>query len=141
LVLAGIVAEDFYKGIIRPQASTQEVYCIYNIALISAASVGVLVAWQESSTIMALVRYAWAGLGAAYGPLMLVSLYSHYPNKYGALAGIIVGAAVSAVWDCINPYVTAVPVYAIVPAYIASFCAIYGVTAISKVLAPRVSQG
>jgi len=128
LVLAGIITEDFYKGLLRPIASHHELKRVYTIALVIAATIGFVIAWHESSTIMGLVRYAWAGLGATFGPLMLVSLYAEYPNKYGALAGIITGATVAATWDLINPHVTSMQIYAIVPAYAASFVAIYGVS-------------
>lgn len=132
LVLAGIIAEDLYKGFINKHATVKQIYNVYMLALIGCACVGFAVAWHETSTIMGLVRYAWAGLGASYGPLMLCSLYSNYPNRYGALAGIIVGGSVSAVWDILNPYIVPMPVYAILPAYVASFCAIYLVTWYTK---------
>lgn len=128
LVLAGIITEDFYKGLINPRASTAQMQRVYNAALLTAALIGFVLAWHESSTIMGLVRYAWAGLGAAFGPLMIMSLYSEYPNRYGALAGIITGAGVAAVWDMLNPLIISMPIYAIVPAYFASTCAIYGVS-------------
>jgi sodium/proline symporter len=132
LVLAGIVAEDFYKGLFNRNASPAQVYRVYNSALIGAACAGFLVAWNEQSSIMGLVRYAWAGLGASYGPLMLVSLYSQYPNRYGALAGMVIGALVAVVWDVVNPWCTDIKIYSIVPAYIASFAAIYGISWITK---------
>lgn len=128
LVLAGIITEDFYKGIVRPQASYVELKRVYTAALVIAATIGFAIAWHETSTIMGLVRYAWAGLGAAFGPLMLVALYSNYPNRYGALAGIIVGAGVAATWDLLNPCLTNMQIYAIVPAYLGSFVAIHGVS-------------
>jgi sodium/proline symporter len=132
LVLAGIITEDFYRGIIYPTASARELKNAYTGALIVAATIGFAIAWHESSTIMGLVRYAWAGLGAAFGPLMLVALYSNYANKYGALAGIITGALVAATWDLVNPLITTMQIYAIVPAYVASFAAIYGVSFATK---------
>jgi len=133
LVLAGIITEDFYRGMINQHASHIELRRIYTGALIVAAIIGFAIAWHESSTIMGLVRYAWAGLGAAFGPLMLVALYSTYANKYGALAGIITGAVVAATWDLINPLVTTMQIYAIVPAYITSFAAIYGASFVTRI--------
>jgi solute:Na+ symporter, SSS family len=132
LVLAGIITEDFYKGLINPQASVIKMQRVYTGALLGAAAIGFAVAWHESSTIMGLVRYAWAGLGASFGPLMVVSLYSQYPNRYGALAGILTGAGVAATWDIINPLLTTMPIYAMVPAYVASVCAIYGASWITQ---------
>jgi solute:Na+ symporter, SSS family len=132
LVLAGIITEDFYKSMLRPAASAHELKRVYTGALVMAASIGFAIAWHESSTIMGLVRYAWAGLGASFGPLMLVALYGTYANKYGALAGIITGAVVAATWDMVNPLVTSMQIYAIVPAYVASLAAIHGVSWLAK---------
>lgn len=132
LVLAGIITEDFYKGLVHQRASHAALKSVYAGALVAAAFISFVIAWHESSTIMGLVRYAWAGLGASFGPLMLVSLYAMYPNKYGALAGIITGALVAATWDVMNLYITSMSIYAIVPAYAASFAAIYGVSWFTK---------
>jgi SSS family solute:Na+ symporter len=132
LVLASIATEDFYKHLINPQASSRQLQKVYNGALILGCFSGLLFAWNEQSTIMALVRYAWAGLGASYGPLVLASLYSNYPNKYGALAGIICGATVSILWSNFNPIFFGIEIYAIVPAFLSSFIAIFLVSWIFK---------
>jgi sodium/proline symporter len=132
LVLAGIITEDFYKNMLRPSASAPELKRVYAASLVIAATIGFAIAWHETSTIMGLVRYAWAGLGASFGPLMLVALYSKNINKYGALAGIITGALVAATWDIINPMLLNMQIYAIVPAYGASFIALFCVSRLTK---------
>lgn len=132
LVLASIITEDFYKTWINPRATQTQLKYVYTGALIVSACIGLAIAWHEASTIMTLVRYAWAGLGAAFGPLMLVSLYSTYPNRWGALAGIIGGAAVAATWDMLNPCIGGISIYAIVPAYIVSFSMIYGISWVTR---------
>ncbi|MBM3202250.1 MAG: hypothetical protein FJZ56_07595, partial [Chlamydiae bacterium] len=55
-----------------------------------------------TNTIFELVSYAWFGLGASFGPLVLFSLYSKKANKYGAWAGIIVGTTIAAIWPVFN---------------------------------------
>jgi len=137
LVLASIVTEDFYKTFVNPRANYAQLRWVYAVTLIISALIGFTIAWHEASTIMGLVRYAWAGLGAAFGPLMLVSLYNMYPNRWGALAGIIAGGTVAATWDLINPYVTTMPIYAMVPAYAASFAAIYSVSWLTENYPPK----
>jgi len=132
LVLAGIVAEDFYKNIFNKKATTSQVYLVYRIALVIAAIAGFLVAWNENSTIMSLVKYAWSGLGSAFGPLVIMSLYSKSTNKYGALAGILTGTTISIFWDYINPYITDITIYSIVPAYVCAIIAIYVVSKVTK---------
>jgi sodium/proline symporter len=132
LVLAGIVAEDFYKNIINPAASSAQVYKVYQGAIAGGALVGLACAVNEQSSIMSLVQYAWAGLGAAFGPLVLVSLYSSYPNKYGALAGLLSGSCIAVTWDYLNPLLTDMQIYAMVPAFMGNFVAIYVVSWLTK---------
>ena len=130
LVLASIVAQDFYKNLLNKQATSRQVLKIYRGALIGAALTGFFIAWNEESTIMALVKYAWSGLGSSFGPLIILSLYSNKINKYGAIVGILTGAVVSATWDLINPYITTLPIYSIVPGFVSGLLVIYCVSII-----------
>ena len=132
LVLAGIIAEDFYKNMFNKKATTSQTFLVYRIALAVAAIAGFLIAWNENSTIMSLVKYAWSGLGSAFGPAVIMSLYSKNTNKYGTLAGIITGTIVSIGWDYINPYLTNMHIYSIVPAYICAFLMIYFISKITR---------
>ena len=65
------------------------------------ALLAIVIAWNPDSSIMALVSDAWAGFGAAFGPLVLMSLFWKRTNIQGALAGIVSGAAVVILWDYI----------------------------------------
>ncbi len=132
LVLASIIAHDFYKNIFCKRATQKQVMWVYRASLIVTACIGYAIAWDEHSTIMSLVKYAWSGLGASFGPLMILSLYSTSINKYGAIAGILAGAFVAATWDLINPYVTSMPVYSIVPGFIIGLITIYTVSLATK---------
>lgn len=125
LVLASIIAQDFYKNIFYKKATTQQIMFVYRCALVGAALTGYAIAWNEESTIMSLVKYAWSGLGASFGPLMILSLYSTRVNKYGAISGILAGAFVSATWDIMNPYITTMPIYSIVPGFVIGLITIY----------------
>jgi solute:Na+ symporter, SSS family len=130
LVLASIVAQDFYKNLFYKQATTGQILLVYRCALLGAALTGFAIAWNEESTIMALVKYAWSGLGSAFGPLMILSLYSNKINKYGAIAGIVIGAIVSALWNSINPLLTTMTIYSIVPGFMSGLVVIYGISLI-----------
>ncbi len=67
---------------------------------------------------MEVVFYAWSGLGCAFGPLMLMALYSKRTNRYGAIAGILVGGLVAAGWGLINPFITEINIPAMIPGFI-----------------------
>ncbi len=63
-----------------------------------ARGIALLLAFNPDSTVLGLVGYAWAGFGAAFGPVLLLSLYWHRMNWAGAVAGVIVGGVPVVVW-------------------------------------------
>jgi sodium/proline symporter len=101
LVTSSAVAEDLYKGIFKKDADELSVLKLSRITVVAVALLAIVIAWNPDSSIMALVADAWAGFGAAFGPLVLMSLFWKRTNIQGALAGIISGAAVVILWDYI----------------------------------------
>ncbi|MGN1008982.1 MAG: sodium/proline symporter, partial [Butyricicoccus sp.] len=98
LVTASAITEDFYHNKIRPNASPSELMWVSRICVMVVALIAVFIATNQNSTVLGLVSYAWAGFGAAFGPLVLLSLFWKRANKYGAYAGIIVGGLTSIIW-------------------------------------------
>ena len=101
LVTSSAVAEDLYKGIFKKDADELSVLKLSRVTVMVVALLAIVIAWNPDSSIMALVSDAWAGFGAAFGPLVLMSLFWKRTNIQGALAGIISGAAVVILWDYI----------------------------------------
>lgn len=101
LVVASNLSEDFYKRIIRRSAQPHELLRVSRISVLVIALIAFGIAFFKISTIYRLVLYSWSGLGASFGPLLLLSLYRKSINRYGAFAGILVGGLTAAVW----PYV------------------------------------
>ena len=101
LVSASAVAEDIYKGIIRKDADDKTVMTISRIIIVVIAVIAYVIAWNPNSSVMGLVSDAWAGLGAAFGPLVLMSLFWKRTNLPGAIAGLVSGAATVIIWDYI----------------------------------------
>ncbi|CDK30560.1 sodium/proline symporter [Candidatus Babela massiliensis] len=132
LVIASIIAQDFYKNLINKNATEKQVYNIYQISLIISALIGLIIAWQENNSIMSLVKYAWSGLGSSFGPALVLSLYSKKINKWGIIASIIIGCSTSMIWPLINKYITNIEIYSIAPAFILSIIACYIVSFITK---------
>lgn len=102
LVLASTLTEDFYKRIFRKNASSKELLIVSRFSVLFVALIAYFIAYNPLSSIFMLVEYAWFGLGSAFGPLVVFSLYSKTANKYGAYAGVISGGTVAAVWPLIN---------------------------------------
>lgn len=99
LVSASSVAEDIVKGIVRKDAKDETVFRISRITVLVIAVLAYLIALNPNNSIMGLVSNAWAGLGAAFGPTVLLSLYWRRTNFQGAVAGIVSGALTVIVWD------------------------------------------
>ncbi|TGB01062.1 sodium/proline symporter PutP [Halobacillus salinus] len=98
LVSSSALAEDFYKAIFRKNASERELVWVGRFAVAAIALIAVLIAGNPDSSVLDLVSYAWAGFGAAFGPIIILSLFWKGITRNGALAGIIVGAVTVVVW-------------------------------------------
>ncbi|MBY4675573.1 sodium/proline symporter PutP [Marinobacterium arenosum] len=129
LVSSSALAEDFYKQIIRKNASQKEVVMVGRFAVIGLSLIAMLLALNPDSTVLGLVSYAWAGFGAAFGPALILSLYWKRMNRFGALAGIIVGGITVVVWKQISGGIF--DVYEIVPGIIFASIAIVVVSLLS----------
>ncbi|MFD2924615.1 sodium/proline symporter PutP [Halobacillus naozhouensis] len=98
LVSSSALAEDFYKAIFRKNASERELVWVGRVAVATIALIAILIAGNPGSSVLQLVSYAWAGFGAAFGPLIILSLFWKGITRNGALAGMIVGAVTVVVW-------------------------------------------
>ena len=101
LVTASSVAEDIYAGIIQKKPDEKKVLLISRITVAVVAIVAYIIAWNPNSSIMGLVSNAWAGLGSAFGPIVLLSLFWKRTNLPGAFAGIFSGGLTVIIWDYI----------------------------------------
>lgn len=102
LVVASNISEDFYKRLFRKHATSTELLWISRGAVVFIALLAFSIAYFQIASIYQLVLYSWSGLGASFGPLILLSLYTHKINKYGAFAGILVGGVTAAIWPYFN---------------------------------------
>ncbi len=107
LVTASAISEDMYKGTIKKDASEKSALMIGRVAVIVIAVIAFAIAIDPNSSIMGLVSDAWAGFGAAFGPVVLLALFWKRSNAAGAMAGMISGALTVIVWDYIPMISTA----------------------------------
>ncbi|GMU43196.1 MAG: sodium/proline symporter PutP [Xanthomonadales bacterium] len=98
LVCSSALTEDFYKAFLRPAAGQRELIWVGRATLLAVALVAVWLAWSPDNSVLKLVSYAWAGFGAAFGPVVVISLYWRGMTRDGALAGVLVGAITVLVW-------------------------------------------
>ena len=127
LVLASSLTEDFYRRILRKQASSKELLLVSRLSIFFVGLFSYLVALQKFSTIFSLVEFAWFGLGSSFGPLILFSLYSKRTTRQGAIAGIIAGGSISIIAPLIN-HLFGFSLPPMIPAFFGSCFAIYFVS-------------
>lgn len=115
LVCSSALTEDFYKGFLRPHASQKELVWFGRFMVLVIALIAIWLAQDSDSRVLGLVSYAWAGFGAAFGPVIIFSLFWKRLTAMGALAGMIAGAVVVVAWKPL----TGSALYEIVPGFIA----------------------
>ncbi|GGE71378.1 sodium/proline symporter PutP [Priestia taiwanensis] len=98
LVTSSAVTEDLYRTFFRRSASDKELVLVGRLAVLVVAVIAIGISYSKSETILALVAYAWAGFGASFGPVVLLSLYWKRMTKWGALTGMIAGASTVIIW-------------------------------------------
>ena len=98
LVCASALTEDFYKGMLRKSAATGELVWVGRATVLLVALLAIAMARDPDSRVLSLVSYAWAGFGAAFGPVVVLSLYWQRMTRNGALAGMLVGALTVIGW-------------------------------------------
>ena len=119
LVCSSALTEDFYRGFVRKNAGQRELVWIGRLTVLLVALLAIAIARDPESRVLGLVSYAWAGFGAAFGPVVLLSLFWQRMTRNGALAGMVVGALTVILWKY-----TGSALYEMVPGVIAATVAI-----------------
>ncbi|HDZ45696.1 hypothetical protein LCGC14_0098120 [marine sediment metagenome] len=127
LVASSSLTEDFYRLFLHKNASEQQCVAVGRVCVVLVGIVAAVIASDEDSQVLGLVSNAWAGFGAAFGPLIILSLMWSRTNGNGAIAGMVVGAATVMIWIALGwngEFMGGPGVYEIIPGFIASFIAI-----------------
>lgn len=130
LVCSSAIAEDFYKAFLKPKAPEKELVWVGRFAVIGVAIVALILAYNPDNLVLDLVAYAWAGFGASFGPVVILSLFWKQMTRNGALAGMITGAATVLIWENLGLILPGVEheiisLYSIIPGFILSTLSIY----------------
>ncbi|MBO6764265.1 sodium/solute symporter [Maricaulis sp.] len=130
LVSSSSLTEDFYKIFLRRGASQKELVLVGRLSVLAVSLVAIALAFDPDSNILNLVSNAWAGFGAAFGPVVLISLFWRGMTKLGAIAGMVTGAVTVLAW--IYLFNLSGVMYEIVPGFIAATIAILVVSMVTK---------
>lgn len=128
LICSSAITEDFYKGMLRPNASQKELVWLGRMMVLVIAVVAIVIAQDPKSEVLKLVENAWAGFGCAFGPVVILSLFWKRMNAAGAMAGMLTGALVVIFWHHLVPNSG---VYEMIPGFILATVAIVVVSLIT----------
>lgn len=102
LVASTCLAEDLYKPWLRPAASSHELVTVGRFAVAAVAVLALILALDPDNRVLTLVSHAWAGLGASFGPVLLLALHWPRLTAAGALAGMFTGGITVVVWSSLQ---------------------------------------
>lgn len=122
LVSSLVLTRDIYHAIFRKNATDKELVWVGRFTVVAIALIAWYISTDENSSVLKLVAYAWAGFGAAFGPLVILSLYNHTITKNGAIAGMVVGALTVIIYKQLEGGIF--DLYEIIPGFIAAWIAI-----------------
>ncbi|MFI2812712.1 MULTISPECIES: sodium/proline symporter PutP [Microbulbifer] len=130
LVSSAALAEDIYHVWFGRKTTPEAMVKVGRWAVVALSLIAVAVAMDPESKVLDVVAYAWAGLGAAFGPATLISLFWSRMTGAGAIAGVIVGGLTVVVWRQLSGGIF--DLYELLPGFILSAAAIVIVSAATK---------
>ena len=125
LICSSALIEDIYAKLFNTQLSAKQEVRLNRISLVIIALLALLLAVDPKNSILELVSYAWAGLGAAFGPVILLSLYWRKMTANGALIGMVLGGITVVLWKYLEPLGGIFQIYELIPGFIVCSLGIY----------------
>lgn len=115
------VTHNLLNNVLGVKLSDKKSMLIARITVVIVALFGIYFASNPDSSIFRVVSFAWAGFGATFGPVMLMSLFWKRCNKWGAIAGMLTGAVMVFVWKfLVKPLGGLFSIYELLPAFVIS---------------------
>lgn len=125
LAASSAASENILKSVLKIKMDEKKSMFTARIALVIIAVLGVIIAWDQNSSIFRVVSFAWAGFGATFGPVILTALFWKRSNKYGATAGMITGGVMVFLWKFgIAKLGGVFAIYELLPAFVVALIAI-----------------
>lgn len=119
LTAASSVSQNLLEEFFGIKLTEKQSMLAARATVVGIAIVGVILAWDPNSSVFRVVSFAWAGFGAAFGPVMLCALFWRRSNRQGALAGMIAGSVTVFAWKyLVAPMGGAWAIYELLPAFI-----------------------
>ena len=126
LAAASSVSQNLLQDFLKIKMDNKASMRAARLTILGIALIGIILAWNPNSSVFTIVSFAWAGFGAAFGPVMLFSLFWKRTNLSGALAGMVAGGVMVFVWKyLVRPLGGAWNIYELLPAFIVASLAIF----------------
>mgnify|MGYP000932501938 CR=1 FL=1 len=141
LAASSSMSENILKGVFNIKISEKQSMLAARAVLVVIAALGVVLAWNQDSSVFRIVSFAWAGFGATFGPVVLTALFWKRSNKYGAIAGMIAGAIMVFVWKFgISKLGGAFSIYELLPAFVFALAVIVIVSLLTPAPEKKIIQ-
>ena len=133
LAAASSISQNLIQDTFKVKLSAKASMWLARISVIAISAVAIFLARDPSSSVFRIVSFAWAGFGAAFGPVVLFALFWKRTNKWGAIAGMILGGAMVFIWKFVVAPIGGVwAIYELLPAFIVACIAIVVVSLLTK---------
>ena len=141
LAASSSVTQNIIGGLFGKKLEQKQNLIIARLTVVIIAVIGMVIARDPNSSVFGIVSFAWAGFGAAFGPLMLLSLFWKRTTRAGALVGMIGGGAMIFIWKFgVRPLGSALNIYELLPAFIVSIVLIVVVSLATKAPAKEIVE-
>lgn len=138
LVTSSSMTEDIYKTFFNKQANAKNMLLMSRLSVLLVAIVALILSLNPKDSILNLVGNAWAGFGAAFGPIIILSLVWKRTTALAGLVGMLVGGTVVLLWVYLpHPYKA---LYEMIPGFISSFLSIVVISLMSKPVSPAIQE-
>lgn len=135
LAAASSVSQNIIREFFKIKISEKKSMLIARLCVVVISVIAVFLSLNPESSVFRVVSFAWAGFGAAFGPVVLCALFWKRTNKWGALAGMITGGAMVFIWKYVIAKQfadTILNIYELLPAFIFALIAIIVVSLLTK---------
>jgi len=141
LATSSSVSQDLGNDFLKRDFSGKRGMIVARAVMVGISLIAAFLARDPDSSVFRVVSFAWAGFGAAFGPVMLMALFWKRSNKWGALAGMVVGGVMVFVWKfLIAPLGGVWAIYELLPAFLCSLVAIVVVSLLTPAPEQSVVQ-
>ncbi len=141
LAASSSVSQNLMRDVFKIKMSGKTEMVIARLTVIIIAVIALFIARDPASSVFSIVSFAWAGFGAAFGPVVLFSLFWRRSNRYGALAGMVSGGAMVFVWKyVVRPLGGAWNIYELLPAFLVACVCIVAVSLATEAPSQEITE-